>query len=137
MTTSTAPTTAPTRHRVFVYGTLKQGGSNHAFLEGQTYLGDARTVPGYKLYLVADYPGMVRDPSDQRGVTGELWEVDTPTLAELDRLEGIDEKLYRRDPIPLLPPHDTTPVETYIYLRNIRGRRPFVDGHWPVRFPAT
>ena len=28
---------------VFVYGTLKRGGSNHAFLQGQQFLGEGRT----------------------------------------------------------------------------------------------
>ncbi len=127
---------APTRHRVFVYGTLKVGGTNHHFLHGQTLLGSARTPPGYRLYLVADYPGMVRDPSDTRGVTGEVWEVDDATLAQLDILEGLEEGLYRRDAIDLPPPFESAPVLTYLYLRNIRGRRAFVDGTWPVRFPS-
>ncbi len=132
---STEPVPAPDSTLVFVYGTLKRGGSNHAFLADQTYLGDARTPPGYRLYLVADYPGMVVDRSDQRGVAGEVWQVDAPTLARLDELEGVPERLYRRDLIQLLAPFADQPVQTYLYLRNIRGRRPFVDGNWPVRFP--
>ena len=118
---------------VFVYGTLKRGGSNHSFMEGQVFLGETRTVPGYRLYEVADYPGMVHEKADQRGVLGEVWAVDVHTLAQLDELEGIDEKLYRRETVALLAPFAEQTVQTYIYLRNIRGRRPLVDGNWPVR----
>ena len=42
--------------RVFVYGTLKRGGSNHSFLAGQRYLGPARTPPGFTLHSLGDYP---------------------------------------------------------------------------------
>ncbi|MDI1319207.1 MAG: gamma-glutamylcyclotransferase, partial [bacterium] len=75
---------------VFVYGTLKRGGSNHAFLARQRFLGEARTAPGFTLYSLGDYPGMVRAPGDTAGVTGELWVVDDTCLAELDQLEGLD-----------------------------------------------
>ncbi len=128
---------SPGRLLLFVYGTLKRGGSNHHALAGQIYVGDARTPPGYRLYLVADYPGMVADASDRTGVSGEVWEVDAPALRRLDALEGVDEHLYRRDTIRLLAPFADETVQTYFYLRSIRGRRPFPDGTWPVRFPQA
>lgn len=120
------------RTTLFIYGTLKRGASNHAVIADQTYLGDARTEPGYRLFLVADYPGLVKDPSDQRGVQGELWSVTPEALARLDAFEGVPEKLYRRDRINLLPPESEIPAQTYYYLRNIRGRRPIVNGNWPA-----
>ena len=120
------------RTLLFVYGTLKRGASNHCVIADQVYVGDARTPPGYRLYLVADYPGLVRDPADRRGVQGEIWSVNPTALQRLDAFEGIPEKLYRRDSIPLLPPDQETIVQTYFYLRNIRGRRPIVSGNWPV-----
>lgn len=101
-------------------------------LADQTYVGEARTGPGYRLFVVADYPGLVKDPTDQRGVQGELWSVDNEALARLDAFEGIPEKLYRRDRIDLSKPYETTEVHTYFYLRNIRGRRPIVSGVWPL-----
>ena len=75
--------------RVFVYGTLKRGGSNHHCLAGQQFLGAGRTPPGFTLYALADYPGMVREPKDDAGVTGEVWAVDPACLETLDRLEGV------------------------------------------------
>lgn len=115
--------TAPAAH-VFVYGTLKRGGSNHAWLAGQVFLGPAHTAPGFTLYSLGEYPGLVADPSDAAGVSGELWAVDAACLAGLDELEGVSEGLYARDPAPLLPPHgQLTPSPClYRYLGPVAGR---------------
>ena len=110
--------------RVFVYGTLKQGGSNHGFLAGQHFVGDARTTGGFALYEVADYPGMVRSSDGTGSVTGEVWEVDAACLQQLDALEGIDQGLYVREPVALEVPFAGQPVETYFYVRSIAGLRP-------------
>lgn len=107
--------------RIFVYGTLKRGGSNHAWLAGQQFLGAARTSPGYTLYSLGDHPGMVRAANDQAGVTGELWLVDDACLWQLDELEGVAEGLYERTAIQLVAPFATEPVETYLYLGRLAG----------------
>ncbi|MDP0499981.1 MAG: gamma-glutamylcyclotransferase family protein [Verrucomicrobiota bacterium JB022] len=117
---------------VFVYGTLKTGGTNHHYLKGQKLLGEARTEPGYRLYVVADYPGLVADRSDQEGVQGELWAVDAATLPALDELEGLDEGLYAREPIQLQAPFDRHEVVTYYYLFPVAGCPTLPDGNWPV-----
>jgi gamma-glutamylaminecyclotransferase len=116
---------------VFVYGTLKRGGSNHAFLQGQQFLGDARTQPGFTLYSLGDYPGMVHASGDTAGVTGELWEVDEACLAELDRLEGLDEGLYARVNVLLAPGARAASAQTYLYLRPHHGLAP-LGATWPV-----
>ena len=43
--------------------------------------------------------------------------------SRLDRLEGLEEGLYKRVPIQLQPPHNARTVEGYIYLLGIEGRR--------------
>lgn len=116
---------------VFVYGTLKRGGSNHAHLADQRCLGPARTRPGYTLYQPADYPGMVPDESDRDGVVGELWQVDDACLRRLDRLEGTAEGLYARVPVRLLAPHDSLHVHTYLYRLPLAGC-PRLGSNWPV-----
>lgn len=116
---------------VFVYGTLKRGGSNHLFLATQHFLGEARTVPGYTLYSLGDYPGMVRAPGDTEGVTGELWKVDDVCLAELDRLEGLDEGLYERCDVLLAPNHFAGSAQSYLYLRHLHGL-PAIGSTWVV-----
>ncbi len=116
---------------LFIYGTLKRGGSNHVFLAGQHFLGPARTTPGFTLYSLGDYPGMVRAPGDTAGVTGELWSVDDACLAELDRLEGLDEGLYERIDVLLAPNPLPGSAQTYLYLRPFDGLQP-LGTDWPV-----
>lgn len=119
---------------LFVYGTLKRGGSNHAHLAGQRFLGEARTVPGYTLFSLGDYPGLVPAPGDVAGVTGELWRIDSACLAHLDELEGISENLYNRGPIQLAVRPDVAPaipVETYFYARPV-SKRPHLGSTWTV-----
>ena len=108
---------------IFVYGTLKRGCSNHHFLSGQTFVGEARTVPGFRLYALGGFPGMVARADDTDGVVGEVWSVDADALLRLDALESLDEGLYRRAPVPLLAPFADRGVEGYLYARSIEGRR--------------
>jgi len=108
---------------VFVYGTLKRGGCNHSYLAGQRFVGQTRSVSGFTLYALTGYPGLVCDPLDEQGVRGELWEVDAAALGNLDVLEGLEEGLYRRGPIPLWGEFSGLEVETYYYLRSLAGRR--------------
>ena len=108
---------------LFVYGTLKRGGSNHHFLNGQKFVADARTAPGFRLYALDGFPGLVAQPDDRAGVTGEVWSVTSAALVHLDALEGLDAGLYRREPIPLLAPFAAQRVEAYLYARSIAGRR--------------
>jgi gamma-glutamylaminecyclotransferase len=108
---------------VFVYGTLKRGGNNHRYLAGQKFVGEARTPPGFRLFDLGEYPGMVAYADDRAGVSGEVWAVDAGCLARLDVLEGLAEGLYRREPVPLLPPFADRKVESYLYARPVEGLR--------------
>ncbi|HEY4246397.1 MAG TPA: gamma-glutamylcyclotransferase family protein [Lacunisphaera sp.] len=116
---------------IFVYGTLKRRGSNHRFLAGQQFIGEARTVPGYVLYSLGDYPGMVRSSDPVHFVTGEVWQVDPAGVVKLDQLEGTKEGLYERAGISLEAPFERSSVETYLYLRRLEGR-PAVGSTWPI-----
>jgi len=108
---------------IFVYGTLKRGGSNHHYMTGQQFLGETRTTPGFRLYELGGHPGMILNADDKDGVTGEVWSVDAACFAQLDLLEGLVEGLYRRVPIKLLPPFADQPIESYLYAQSIEGRR--------------
>jgi gamma-glutamylaminecyclotransferase len=108
---------------LFVYGTLKRGCSNHAILAGQEFVGPARTQPGYRLFDLGGYPGIVAMPDDREGVNGEIWSVDAEALARLDAFEGVHEGLYRREPLPLLPPFAARPVDAYVSALGVTGRR--------------
>jgi gamma-glutamylcyclotransferase (GGCT)/AIG2-like uncharacterized protein YtfP len=114
---------------VFVYGTLKRDCSNHHFLADQRFVSEARTIPGFRLHNLGGYPGMVPHADDREGVTGEIWEVDEACLRRLDALEGLADGHYRREPIPLLPPHADQRIEGYIYARSVADRRE-IGGTW-------
>ena len=115
--------------RVFVYGTLKRGCKNHHHLAGQTFVGEARTPPGFRLYHLGDYPGMVAEPTDNEGVTGEVWEVDAASLAHLDDFEGVSEGLYSRVLVQITSATGDTQADTYLYARSVEGL-PAIGSAW-------
>ena len=114
--------------RLFVYGTLKRGCSRAACLEEQTFVGDAVTVPGYRLYDNGSYPAMTLSQCSSV-VTGELWEVDASCLAELDKIEGVP-TLYQRTVVKLSS-HPGESVQTYLYCQSLDGWRD-IGSCWPA-----
>ena len=86
--------------RVFVYGTLKRGHSNHDCLRGQQFIAEAVTQPRYRLHDLGGYPGMV-----------------------LDELEDTAGGEYAREAVPLQPPFDQQKIEGYRYLRDVSAAR--------------
>lgn len=74
------------RELVFVYGTLRRGGSNHFRMEKAEFISEAR-ARGF-LYRIDWYPGLVLD---ERGndIAGEVYAVDPDLLSVLDVFEGI------------------------------------------------
>ncbi len=86
--------------RLFLYGTLMRGGVAHHHVADLTRLGPAQTAPGYALYALGWYPGLVVDP--QAGcVHGEVYALpDGPQqalrLAALDAYEGVPDPYTRQ-----------------------------------------
>jgi gamma-glutamylaminecyclotransferase len=114
---------------LFVYGTLKRGCSNHGYLADQTFVGVARTMPGFRLYDLGGYPGIAARPEDREGVVGEVWSVNDAALQRLDRFEGVHEGLYRREALPLLPPFADQRIDAYVSALPITGK-PDVGSEW-------
>ena len=108
--------------QLFFYGTLKRGCSNHAQMEGQEFVGLARTVAGFTLYDLGGYPAIVADPGDRNGVVGEVWRVDDEGLERLDRFEGVHEGLYRREAIALQAPFAERGIDAYVSVLPVNGR---------------
>lgn len=107
------------RHRrVFVYGTLMRGQSNHeSFLKDEWYAG-AGIVCGFDMYDMGSYPGIVKGSGD---VTGELYEVPASAIESLDQLEG-EGSLYLRECLPVIREDGSISfAEAYIYNRDIDG----------------
>ena len=74
------------KHMVFVYGTLKRGFSNNRLISGSKFVGEARTEGKFALYE-SGIPFVIEDEQVSQ-ISGEVYEVDEKTLAQLDRLEG-------------------------------------------------
>jgi gamma-glutamylcyclotransferase (GGCT)/AIG2-like uncharacterized protein YtfP len=114
---------------LFVYGTLRSGGSAAARM-GPARLLAAASYRG-RLYDLGRYPGVVpsADPADL--VRGELFVLPSaaaPLLAELDRYEGPE---FRRVPA-LVTPDTEGSVESWIYLYTgeVRGLRRVASGDY-------
>ena len=106
--------------QLFIYGTLKRGQQRAELLDGQRYLGDARSCPLYRMYQVEAYPGLVQEDGGI-SLEGELWEVDPECLAQLDEVEGVDAGVYQRERIMLENPWKGAVVEAYFYLHPVDG----------------
>jgi len=113
---------------LFVYGTLKRGLCRHSFLAGCEFKGLGKSICGYRMFDLGDYPGLVAS-SEGRSLPGEIYQVDDESMARLDIVEGVAEGLYRRDRIELESPFDEDHVVTYFYNMSIDG---FVEvKQWP------
>jgi gamma-glutamylcyclotransferase (GGCT)/AIG2-like uncharacterized protein YtfP len=83
--------------RVFVYGTLKQGHGNHRALKNARYLGRCYVEGHLRLIDLGWYPALVKsDGTEKRRVYGEVYRIDTDTLAALDCIEGHPSYYTRR-----------------------------------------
>lgn len=107
---------------LFVYGTLQRGCRNHRHLAGAIYRGEAATGPGWALYDVGGFPGLVAEPAADAAVVGELWGIGAEALNQLDRIEGVPLGVYARVPLPMNPPAPAV-AEAYVYQLGVTGRR--------------
>lgn len=72
--------------------------NHHVLGTAAVFLGCARTAPRYRLLDLGPYPALVGGGACS--IAGELYEIDAPTLCDLDRFEGHPD-LYRRTSIEL------------------------------------
>lgn len=83
---------------IFVYGTLKNGYSNHSFLNNSLYYGKAITLEKY--LLIEQYlPYLIKSNNEKSTyITGEVYLVNNDILRELDILESHPD-FYQREEI--------------------------------------
>jgi gamma-glutamylaminecyclotransferase len=74
---------------LFVYGTLKRGLANHHLMAGQQFIGEAVTLPRYRVLDLGPHPGLIVDEANGLGVRGELWAVSAECLSRLDEFEEV------------------------------------------------
>jgi gamma-glutamylaminecyclotransferase len=107
---------------LFVYGTLKRGGSNSRLMGNSKYVGSASVAPGKTLFTNGNYPMMV-ESAEGNGVDGEIFEVDERTLASLDRFEG-HPNLFKRSQVDInaldgQAKADPMDVHAYVFQRPV------------------
>tara|TARA_R110001592_G_scaffold121569_2_gene327371 strand:+ start:1958 stop:2338 length:381 start_codon:yes stop_codon:yes gene_type:complete len=70
---------------LFVNGTLMRGLALNGNLEGAAFLGEARTVPEYRLHSIGDvHPGMYRVAAGGISVPGEIYEMSDEIWAKVE-----------------------------------------------------
>jgi gamma-glutamylaminecyclotransferase len=83
-------------HRLFVYGTLKEGFRNFHINGGQRIGGEFVTVQPHPLYLLGGLglPWLLHRPGQGLPVSGQVFEVNDDVLRNMDALERIDRPGY-------------------------------------------
>jgi gamma-glutamylaminecyclotransferase len=109
--------------RIFVYGTLKRGLSNHRWISDQQFITEARTEPVYRMYDCGGFPGMIPVAEDGVSILGEIWEVDEPGRKKLDILEDVEGGEYALELARLADADpgaggEEDPIYTYLYKRS-------------------
>lgn len=115
--------------RLFVYGTLLVGESEHDSLSTSELQGPAATEPGY--HLVDLGAGAALVSGGTTSVLGELYHCSLETRARLDVLRQVP-ILYKRVTIFL---DDGLTADAYVLEEDqARGRRRLHHGDWRKRF---
>lgn len=113
------------KHHVFVYGTLKDGLSNHRLLKAAEFIGRGCTVQPYVMRDTGGFP-VVFQEEQKANVRGEIYEVDDHILGHLDSLEGHPQFFERRE--ITVDIEDTGVQQTcWMYFGNQKG------GYWGQR----
>jgi len=114
--------------RLFVYGTLKAGQWNDAFLRGAELLGAGKTEPKWNLVDLGAYPAMTYGHT---AVLGEVYRVDADHMRHIDRLEGFP-KHYTRNVLDITL-SDGTVVSAWAYhIPHLAGTaKQEQKGVWP------
>ncbi|MBF9000351.1 gamma-glutamylcyclotransferase family protein [Vibrio nitrifigilis] len=105
-------------HKVFVFGTLKEGFPNYKTNKGLRYPGEFKTQYRYPFYLVGERhsPWLILNKGHGYQVSGQVFMVDDAALAEMDSLERIHEvDGYRRIEINVIEQNTGEEVNVYAY----------------------
>lgn len=114
-------------HRIFVYGTLKQGYGNYSRLlrDHAKFIGPAQSVQRVYQMHTGGFPAVWEIGEGGAFLKGEVFEVDDRVLARCDSLEG-HPRMYKRvqrtfnllpSSVPSYPgPNKPIPLTAWVYL---------------------
>ena len=103
--------------KVFVYGTLMKGESNHGYLENSTLVSKA-TIRGYEMYDVGFYPAIIHGDSL---IVGELYTVPLEDVPSIDMLEGEGSLYGKRCETVTDSDGNESLAFVYVYLGEVSG----------------
>lgn len=112
---------------LFVYGTLRRGGSAGGLLRGCECIGGG-TVAG-TLYDLGAYPALVT--GGEGAVEGEVWRCPAEVLSRLDEYEGVPGGLYRRVPVQVSGRDCWTYVAGPALEPRLTPGQRIASGRWP------
>ncbi len=110
------------KHVIFCYGTCKLGYYFHnQYLGGDksVFLGPGKSSKDLTLFVEA-LPVVIEQKGDL-GVKGELYEIDTKTLEELDSLEGFPEFMQRKL-VDITTKEGKVTAWVYLANKNFKGK---------------
>lgn len=116
-------------HAVFVYGTLKAGFRNFHVNHGVRVPGEFVTAQPHTLLIVGEHwlPWLLQAPpasGEGHPVIGQIYTVDDAGLAEMDKLEQIDEAgWYHRQRIAVRARHaaQAEVLQPWVYFGSPQG----------------
>lgn len=123
----------PDPQLVFVYGTLRRGGSNHFRMAGAEFVASG-TITG-RMYRIDWYPGLVLDDAGDE-IHGEVYSVAVELLEALDVFEGlsageIEGSEYRRVQTTVVRrDSQTTRAWVWEWLGGTDESQRLMDGDW-------
>jgi gamma-glutamylcyclotransferase (GGCT)/AIG2-like uncharacterized protein YtfP len=111
--------------KVFVYGTLKKGFSNHRCLEGARFVKETCLTTAFRMFDTGGFPVILQATANKPGYfpTGEVYELPDGDqgeliLARLDRLESEGYMYHRQEFYDL----DDEVVSVYVGDTNVFHR---------------
>ena len=84
-----------------IYGTFMRRQPGHGNVAGGRFLGEVRTAPRYRLFLVDGWPALA-EVGDGAAIAAELYELNEEHVG---RLAGIEPPGWRRAPVQLEDGH--------------------------------
>lgn len=110
---------------VFVYGTLRQKGSNSWRMEGATFM--ATAITSGHLYRVDWYPGAKFDETAAHSIVGEIYSLAPEHLQTLDQFEGEE---YERIKIMVTTDTNQQKIWAWEYQYPIDSLKKIPSGDW-------
>jgi gamma-glutamylaminecyclotransferase len=122
-------------HRVFVYGTLKEGFRNFHVNRGTRLPGEFVTEQAFPLYVIGEFglPWLVHQPGQGHHVTGQVFEVDDEALAAMDVLERVnDRNWYTPRALTVRPIGGGEPLQALAYFGSSARLAADIVHHGPL-----